>query len=196
MQLYKGFLSNDIDFNNEIVIANNHLLKKDYANYINNIRQSFNIISDKLKNNSYMCMYFHDSSLKFWNDLFEIMNAAGLNFITAIHIEKTQKTLKKILNPKKTMNGESLLFFKKEKTKVIKNNKYDSKNREELKKKLINLYSHKKRVSTSEIFDNVLLSYLVNNNLINSASRQYKDFVDIIQEILDWDEKVGQWIVN
>ena len=196
MQLYKGFLTNDIDFENEIVITNNHLLKKSYDNYINDLKLSFEVVSRKLKNDAYMCMYFHDSSLQFWNDLFEIMNTSGLHFITAVHIDKKQKTLKKILDPKKTMNGESLLFFKKESIKNRKQNTYNDNYREELKKSAIAIFKKNKRVSTSEIFDNVLLSYLVHNNLLDSVSKQYKDFIDIIQEIFVWEESVGLWSIN
>ena len=75
--------------------------KKDYNDYLTLMNDAFKNVSRMLKNDSYMFLYFHDSSLTVWNDLIKIFDKNDLIFKTSIHISKSQKTLKKILDPKK-----------------------------------------------------------------------------------------------
>lgn len=192
MQVYQAFLENDIDYDSEIVITNAKNRKKDYDNYFKLMNEAFKNISRILKKDSYMFLYFHDSNLTVWNDLINVFNNNNLIFKTSIHISKEQKTLKKILDPKKTMNGESLLVFKKEKFIPIKkqqNMKYIS----DIKTICEKLLENKDSISTSELYDNGVLEYIIKNNLLKEISCKYKDLTEIFKDILNWNPDIGKW---
>lgn len=192
MQLYQAFLENDIDYDSEIVITNAKNRKKDYDDYINLMNEAFKNISRMLKKDAYMFLYFHDSSLTVWNDLIKIFDKNDLIFQTSIHILKSQKTLKKILDPKKTMNGETLLIFKKEKFKPVQlqlNSSYI----DDIKKICERLLKNKDSISTSELYDNGVLEYIIRNNLLPEISSKYKDLTEIFNDILKWNSEIGMW---
>ena len=192
MQLYQAFLENEIDYDSEIVITNAKNRKKDYNDYLNLMNEAFKNISRILKKDSYMFLYFHDSSLTVWNDLIKIFDRNDLIFKTSIHISKKQKTLKKILDPKKTMNGETLLVFKKEKFKPVQlqlNNSYIN----DIKTICENLLKNKDSISTSELYDNGVLEYIISNNLLPEISSNYKDLTEIFNDILKWNSDTGMW---
>lgn len=192
MQLYQAFLENDIDYENEIVITNAKNRKKDYNDYLALMNEAFKNVSRMLKNDSYMFLYFHDSSLTVWNDLIKIFDRNDLIFKTSIHISKSQKTLKKILDPKKTMNGETLLVFKKEKFKPVQlqlNSSYI----EDIKSICEKLLKGRDCISTSELYDNGVLEYIISNNLLPEISSNYKDLTEIFNDILKWNSDIGMW---
>lgn len=192
MQLYQAFLENDIDYESEIVITNAKNRKKDYNDYLALMNDAFKNVSRMLKNDSYMFLYFHDSSLTVWNDLIKIFDRNDLIFKTSIHISKSQKTLKKILDPKKTMNGETLLVFKKEKFKPIQlqlNSSYI----EDIKSMCEKLLKGRDCISTSELYDNGVLEYIISNNLLPEISSNYKDLTEIFNDILKWNSDIGMW---
>lgn len=192
MQLYQAFLENDIDYENEIVITNAKNRKKDYNDYLALMNEAFKNVSRMLKNDSYMFLYFHDSSLTVWNDLIKIFDRNDLIFKTSIHISKSQKTLKKILDPKKTMNGETLLVFKKEKFKLVQlqlNSSYI----EDIKSICEKLLKGRDCISTSELYDNGVLEYIISNNLLPEISSNYKDLTEIFNDILKWNSDIGMW---
>ena len=192
MQLYQAFLENDIDYESEIVITNAKNRKKDYNDYLTLMNDAFKNVSRVLKNDSYMFLYFHDSSLTVWNDLIKIFDKNDLIFKTSIHISKSQKTLKKILDPKKTMNGETLLVFKKEKFKPVQlqlNSSYI----EDIKSICEKLLKGRDCISTSELYDNGVLEYIISNNLLPEISSNYKDLTEIFNDILKWNSDIGMW---
>lgn len=192
MQLYQAFLENDIDYESEIVITNAKNRKKDYNDYLTLMNDAFKNVSRMLKNDSYMFLYFHDSSLTVWNDLIKIFDKNDLIFKTSIHISKSQKTLKKILDPKKTMNGETLLVFKKEKFKPVQlqlNSSYI----EDIKSICEKLLKGRDCISTSELYDNGVLEYIISNNLLPEISSNYKDLTEIFNDILKWNSDIGMW---
>lgn len=192
MQLYQAFLENEIDYDSEIVITNAKNRKKDYADYLCLMNEAFQNISRMLKKDSYMFLYFHDSSLSVWNDLIKIFDRNNLIFKTSIHISKSQKTLKKILDPKKTMNGETLLVFKKEKFKPIQlqlNSSYIN----DIKDICEKLLENRDSISTSELYDNGVLEYIISNNLLPVISSNYKDLTEIFNILLKWNSDTGMW---
>lgn len=193
MQLYQAFLNNKIDYDNEIVITNAKGRKKDYEDYLHLIDQAFSNISRMLKNDSYMFLYFHDSNLSVWNDLISIFNNNNLIFQTCIHISKSKKTLKKILDPKKTMNGEALLIFKKCEYVSKPEENIDGNHINKIKQICFNLLKNREYISTSELYDNGVLEYIIKNNLLASTSKQFKDLVDMFNLFLDWDVEKGMF---
>ncbi len=193
MQLYQAFLDNNIDYDSEIVMTNAKGRKKDYHEYLKLMNEAFNNVSRMLKNNSYMFLYFHDSNLNVWNDLIKMFTENKLIFQTSIHISKGKKTLKKILDPKKTMNGETLLIFKKEKNYQKKESNKKEDYIDSIKIICNNLLTDKKSISTSELYDNGVLEYIIKNDLLEEIVSKFKDLTEIFTMILVWDPDTGMW---
>ena len=197
MQIYKAFLGKDINFSDEIVMTNAKQRNIEYDEYMRMMGEAFANISRMMKEGSYMFMYFHDPSLVFWRDLVEIFTKAKLEFTTTIHVDKTIKTLKKILDPKKTMSGETFIVFKKNNgiananEKVLFNDNHKNRLRR-IATKIIEA-NPKHSVTTSMLYDNGILEYLIANNIIGDFSDKYSDLADFFGEILKWNPNTGEW---
>lgn len=195
MQLYRPFLENKINFLDEIVISNAKSRNKDYDNYFIMLKKAFDNISRMLKNFGIVCLYFHDSNLTVWRDLITVFSSCNLSFENSIHIDKKQKTLKKILDPKKTMSGETLLFFKKNGKPVAKNRTITQEDYniiKEISLKIINT-SKNKYASTSQLYDKGILKYIIEQGLLEDISKKYKDLTEIFNQVLKFDSELGVW---
>lgn len=195
MQLYQPFLENNIDYNSEIVMTNAKGQEKDYEEYMLLMKTAFKNISRMLKDNAKICLYFHDSNLKVWSDLFDIFEISGFSFIASIHIDKKQKTLKKLLDPKKTMSGETLLVLEKtnnNKTIMRQVTESDISKLEILANEIIR-NSKDGYCTTSQLYDKGVLEYMIKEGILEDFASKYKDLVDFFEEILSFDTSKGVW---
>lgn len=90
------------------------------------------------------------------------------------------------------MNGESLLIFKKEKFKPSQlqlNSSYI----DDIKNICEQLLKNKDSISTSELYDNGILEYIIRNNLLPEISSKFKDLTEIFNDILKWNSEIGMW---
>ena len=53
--------------------------------------------------------------------------------------------------------------------------------------------SPKHSVTTSMLYDNGILEYLIANNIISDFSDKYSDLADFFGEILKWNPNTGEW---
>lgn len=196
MQLYEPFLKTKIDYDNEIVISNSPMRNKDETNYWEMLSLAFRNVSRMMKNESLLFMYFHDSNLSVWDKLINILRNNNLEFKTLIHISKSKLTLKGIIDPKKTMNGDALLIFQKNNDNVWRKNE---KNLEtiidEIKEKSIEMIdmAEDKALSSAELYDNGILEFIIKNDYLNILAKNYKDLLDIFETFLCWDEYNMKW---
>lgn len=113
-----------------------------------------------------------------------------------MHIKKSKLTLKKIIDPKKTMNGEALLIFKKDDSNTwTNNNKNLNEIVNEIQEKAIEMINNSDThsLTTSEIYDNGMLEYIIKNDYLGILSKKYKDLIDIFETFLDWDSEKMSW---
>ena len=194
MQLYKPFLDNYINFEDEIVITNAKTRNKTYELYFSMMEQAFSNISRMLKWGGYVCMYFHDSDLTVWRDLIKILQKSNIVFDSCIHIDKSKKTLKKILDPKKTMSGETLLFFVKDYKKILERDflREDYDYITQMAKSII-INSPNYYVTTSQLYDNGIMSYIIKAGILSSISTVYKDLTELFGSVLNYNSELGMW---
>ena len=195
MQLYESFSNKKINYKDEIVISNATTRNKNEENYWKLMESSFKNISRIMKNNALMFMYFHDSNLEVWNKLINLLSKTDLYFLTSIHIAKKKRTLKNIIDPKKTMSGDSLLIFQK-----IDNNTWQVTDKsindilKDIQTKLNSMLTNSlSGLSTSELYDNGILEFVIKNNYLDILAKKYKDFIDVFEMFLDWDSKNCVW---
>lgn len=196
MQLYKPFLGLDFDLENEIVVTNNAVRKKGKNEYFDLLQKVFELSSAKLKEGKYMCMYFHDSNLDVWNRLIKILDRCKLRYVSQVHVRKSN-TLKNILSPKKSLNGDAILFFVKDSKHV-----YENIAEESINEILSNVILHVKQVirnngpmSTPEIYDNGLMEYLIYNKWLEKLSKEYSSMIPIFEKHIVWDKELGKWTI-
>ena len=156
----------------------------------------FNICSDKLKNGGYFCMYFHDSSLEVWNKLINSLSGYKLQYLGQAHIAKSN-TLKNIISPKKSLNGDCILFFKKTQESAYKQDGAES--AEEIEKNIAcqshSLVRKFGALSTPELYDNGLMEILIQNGWLKTISQKYKSLVEIFEKHLKWDADTAKWVL-
>ncbi len=193
MQLYKSFLKFDFNFEDEIVVSSAPSREKDQNEYFKLLDSVFEICSQKLKPNAYFCMYFHDSNLSVWSTLIDSLSKNHLRYISQVHVAKSN-TLKNIISPKKSLNGDCILFFVKDPY-IVPNNGTES--IEEIEKNIIRqiraMAMQKDSISTPELYDNGLMEVLIQNGWLKTLSKKYKSLVDIFEKHLIWDSKLARW---
>lgn len=193
MQLYKPFLDLDYNLDDEIIVSSAPSRNKGKDEYFNLLSQVFSICSKKLKRDHYMCLYFHDCNLGVWNRLITILEENCFQFVTQIHINKTV-TLKNIISPKKSLNGDSILIFSKT------NNPIKHNANEELNEIEFNIIRQAKcmvrmqgALSTPELYDNGLMEILIQNGWLSKLSKKYSSLVDLFEKHLVWDQSIAKW---
>lgn len=193
MQLYKPFLDLDYNLDDEIIVSSAPSRNKGKDEYFNLLSQVFSICSKKLKTDHYMCLYFHDCNLEVWDRLITILEKNCFRFVTQIHINKTV-TLKNIISPKKSLNGDSILIFSKT------DNPIEHNANEELQEIEFNIIRQAKymvrmqgALSTPELYDNGLMEILIQNGWLSKLSKKYSSLVDIFEKHLVWDQSTAKW---
>lgn len=194
MQLYKPFLDLNYNLDDEIVVSSAPSRNKNRDNYFDLLDQVFYMCSKKLKYNHYLCLYFHDCNLSVWSKLISILEKNCFRFITQIHIEKTV-TLKNIISPKKSLNGDSILIFSRNDAPIIHNANEDV---SEIEHNIIRqakfMVKSNGSLSTPELYDNGLMEILIQNGWLHSLSEKYSSLVDIFEKHLTWDSTTSKWI--
>lgn len=194
MQLYKPFLSLDFNLKDEIIVSSSPIRKVTESDYFNMLDSVFSICSKKMKNDGYLCMYFHDCNLNVWDKLISIMFKNNFRYLSQAHIKKSN-TLKNIISPKKSLNGNAILFFAKD--------EYNSHNfigPEDVEEIELNIAIHIKQVirqfgpmSTPELYDGGLMETLIHNGWLNPLATKHKTLVDIFEKHLVWDATLCKW---
>lgn len=194
MQLYKPIVGLSFNLEDEIVVSSAKERKKDKFSYYENLERVFNICGMKLKKDKFMCLYFHDSDLSVWNNLIKSIYNSGFAFMGQSHI-KRNVTLKNIISPKKSLNGDSILFFMNTKVK----NKYFSgkENIEEIELNVLNEAKYMLKtlgpLSTPELYDNGLMELLIVNGWLEKLSKKYKSLVELFEKSFYWNSYTSKW---
>ena len=196
MQLYKPFLNLDYNLEDEIVVSTAPERKKDEAEYYKLLEDAFAKVGRKVKNDKYMCMYFHDSNLDVWKKLIDILEKAGFRYLSQVHVKK-KNTLKNIISPKKSLNGDAVLFFIKEP--YVKKEVREVESIEEME---LNIIKHAKYIiktngpqSTPELYDGGLMEFIIHNGWLSELALKYKSLVEIFEKYLTWDTTKGKWTI-
>lgn len=196
MQLYTPFIGLDYNLDDEIVVSSAPSRNKDKANYFKLLSEVFDMCSKKLRVNRYMCLYFHDSNLDVWSQLISILYKCGFQYVSQVHIKKTV-TLKNIISPKKSLNGDSILFFINTgiKTEIMLG-------RESIEEIELNIIKQAKfllrqngAMSTPELYDEGLMEILIQNGWLSKLSSKYDSLVEIFEKHLKWDKDISRWKV-
>ena len=193
MQLYKPFTDLDFNLEDEIVVSSAPSRDKTKDNYFELLNQAFKMCSKKLKQGHYLCLYFHDSNLNVWDKLITTLEQNHFRFISQAHIDKTV-TLKNIISPKKSLNGDSILFFINDSSPIVHNAEESI---EEMEQNIIRQAKFTVKtngsLSTPELYDNGLMEVLIQNGWLHPFSKKYSSLVEIFEKHLHWNQAISKW---
>lgn len=193
MQLYKPFIGLDYNLDDEIVVSSAPSRNKTKDHYFDMLEEAFAMCSKKLKKGHYLCLYFHDSNLLVWDKLISLLEKNNFRFISQVHIDKTV-TLKNIISPKKSLNGDSILFFINGSFPVI----HDAKESlEEIEQNIIRQakYMVKKNgaLSTPELYDNGLMEVLIQNGWLHLFATKHLTLIELFEKHFHWNQSISKW---
>jgi len=196
MQLYKPFLGLNFNLDDEIVVSNAPSRGKGETEYFELLDQVFGVCSSKLKEGAYFCLYFHDSNLDVWNKLISSLAKHNLRYISQAHIPKSN-TIKNIISPKKSLNGDCILFFVKDFS--VSYNAVVAETLNEIVLNIVqeakHLLKQHKTISTPELYDKGLMEVLIQNGWLPTLAKKYKTLVDIFEKHLRWNSLLSKWSV-
>lgn len=194
MQLYKPFIGVDFNLQDEIIVSPAPERNKGKDEYFTLLYDVFEVCKRKLKENSIMCLFFHDSNLDVWVKLIQILESNGFKFISQEHIKKS-KTVKNILSPKKSLSGDAVLFFENTRHKLPKPT--TSISAEDIKDSVVKearkLLEKHGDLSTPELYDLGIMEMLIENGWLEQLSKKYKSLVEIFEESFIWKKASGKW---
>lgn len=197
MQLYKPFLGLDFNLDDEIVVSSAPSRDKGEKSYFSMLDQVFKICSDKLKDGGHFCMYFHDSNLDVWSRLIGSLSRHNLQYLGQAHIKKSN-TLKNIISPKKSLNGDCILFFVK--TQTVAYRQQGAESVEEIEEHVLiqakHLLEQNQSLSTPELYDKGLMEVLIQNGWLEALSKKHKSLVDIFEKHLKWNSETSKWTLS
>jgi hypothetical protein len=180
----------------EIVVSSAPSRNKDEDDYFNLLEQVFGICSSKLKEGAYFCMYFHDCNLDVWDRLIDMLSTHHLKYLSQAHIAKSN-TLKNIISPKKSLNGDCILFFMKDSG--IAYRQAGAETVEEVEKNVIKqakqLIRQYRSLSTPELYDRGLMEVLIQIGWLATLASKHKSLVEIFEKHLKWDSETSKWTI-
>ena len=195
MQLYKSFLNLQFNLVDEIVISSAPSRNKTEEDYYKLLTQAFKTVGRVLKIDKYMCLYFHDANLNVWDKLIRIMNECNLKYVSQVHVRKSKNTLKNIISPKKSLNGDAIIFFKKSDDIMPQDNKIEDVN--QIEKEIISIarliIREQGCASTPLLYDNGVLEYIINRGILSELAQLYNDLTEVFDKYLIWDGENGVW---
>lgn len=195
MQLYRPFLGLEFNLEDEIVISSAPSRNKTKDSYFDLLARVFAMCSSKLKEGKYLCLYFHDCSLEVWNRLIRVLEDNRFRFVTQTHIDKTI-TLKNIISPKKSLNGDSILFFVKDSAAFprIAPESLEEIERSIIRQSRLLVQSHS-GLSTPQLYDDGLMEMLIHNGWLPILSEKYSTLVELFEKHLTWNPESCKWIL-
>lgn len=113
LKIWEYFLNYKSDLDDEIVVSNNKLHDKTKENYLKSMKESFEIISKKLKDDGKIFMYFKDSNIEKMEKIKEIINNVGMCYTETIHLPGKIYTYKQNTTQKTSITGNNILSFSK-----------------------------------------------------------------------------------
>lgn len=197
MQLYYPFLGLRYNLEDEIVVSSAPRRNKDKEAYFSLLGEVFAVCAKKLRPGGYMCLFFHDSSLEVWSKLLAVLSGCGFRYVSQAHIKKTL-TLKNIISPKKSLNGDAVLFFMNTKHPVPQADAPEALDEIEfnLTRQAKQLLRINGNLTTPELYDNGLMEMLIQNGWLKKLSEKYSSLVELFEKHLRWDTGTNRWQIG
>jgi len=188
LKIWEHFCHLKSSLENELIHSNRKVEPSPEELYLQNLTKCFSIVSNKLKDEGLIIIFFKDSKPNNIHLFLQSMEASNLTFVRSVHVSKKKFTYKQNTTKDTTVEGECLFFFEKNILNKKTFNQVNNLNKKELKEKInnvvkefsINYIKDNGDASLGELYDNGLLYSLYKNDLL----RQIKS-AQIIVDVLN-----------
>lgn len=198
LKIWEFFLGYKSVFEDEIVVSQRNNYKSTLADYLENLKIAFLAINRALKLNKEMWIYFKDSRLDKMSSFIEIVTSCGFEFLGQRHVGVKKYTYKQNTSIKSTINGESILIFKKNNTECDYANSSSSGLHEaqELIKTFVSTYLVKEgNASLGKIVNDGLVKFLYDNKALDYLKKS-KELISLIEEVADYNNVTREYSIK
>lgn len=175
----------------ELVVSNAPSRKKDAVDFDNLFELIIKKTCEYLKKDGYFAMFYHSFDLKSWASIIDLMEKYNLTYQGEAPIKAPRKSFKTVLSPKKNLDGNYLVIFKKGNV----SKRVFSGTINEAKEEVINctrkILATRIEVTSQDLYDYGLLRDSIEKGYLKMLSCQYKTFIDVIVD--DFKYVNGYW---
>jgi DNA modification methylase len=190
---WKHWIGKNVGIEEEVIVSNGQNRNKDEKKYMKDLKDIFFLLNKKLKKGKFLCLFFHDANIKNWNEIFTCVLNNGFRYEDVIHLPKKKSSYKNINTPLKSLNGDAVLLFTKNRYIEKKTSNSIQFIEEDLKNEIIKYMTNIKDITTSEIYDKVLLPSLLRKNTLEKLSKNNNDLIALIKDVCNYSENIGKW---
>lgn len=194
-QLLDWNLLSEENLNNEIVVSNAlERPEKNVDDFIIQMNTMMSVVSSKLKESGHLVMFYHDFTLKAWSNIVEAAKKHGMYYVDQVEVQRQRKTMKTVMSPNSTLEGNYLIIFSKNKvpTKELYSvNEYEKRCKEVARDIILKMGG---AATSKDLYDKGMLLDSIENNYLKDISIKYKTFVDIVKN--EFDFKEGYWRIK
>lgn len=110
--MWNSWLKFNVNWENEIIISNSPLRKKDFDLYEKMLRAAFAEVFRVLKSGKYLTVTFHNTDIKIWNSILSAVTLNGFDLEKIIFQPPARPSAKGLLAPYGSAIGDYYIRFK------------------------------------------------------------------------------------
>lgn len=201
-QFWNSWLSNDVDYANEIIIDSYR--SKDHDDYSARILMSFKEMYRVLKDNHYVSFTFHNRDLKVWKGVIDAAKKSGFTLVDINLQEQAVSSGTQGINKGNTLTGDfvyTLLKNNSKEDKVLQDETSPVNNRKYIEGVIEELVSKNNGISPSKLYE-YLIPVIVRTETYLDENGNALDIEKILEENYSYirieeENKIGesyQWI--
>lgn len=175
----------------ELVVSNAPSRNKDKDNFNNLLQVIIEKVSLFIKDNGYFVMFYHSFDLESWATIIALMEKYGLEYQGQAPIKAPRKSFKTVLSPKKTLDGNYVIVFRKRMTLIPVFDGGIDEAKEEVFKCARNIIASRENVTSQDLYDYGLLKDSIEKGYLSILAKKYKTFIDIVSEQFNYID--GHW---
>jgi len=178
LKIWEHFCGYKSQLRGELIHSNRKEEASNKDAYLENLYNCFSLVTKKLKNNGLSIIFFKDSKPENIHLFIKQLAKCGLKFIKTCHLNKKKYTYKQNTTIDTTVSGECLFFFKKTPATIKRTANDSSASNDQIKNEIEKAissfakkyYKNKGEMSLGELYDNGLILYLYEKDLLKHIS--------------------------
>lgn len=186
--IWNSWLKFDVDYNNEIVISDSKVRKKDNDDFMQGITESINEIYRVLKKNKFFVFTYHSLSGFEWSTITNALLKVGFAIVDCELLEQKTFTPRQ-LNRKKTIKGDLLVVCKKDASHQAVHEFTEDSFEEDFIKNIFIDTINSGLYETNEIIVEFLKRFFKERVIIKNSN-----IISLLNEVATFDGK--GWIIN
>lgn len=178
-------LNSEVKYDDELVVSDSIQRKKDINDFYKIFSDIIKQCSYVMKENAYYIMFYHSFDLKSWSEILSIMSKNHLMFVAQLPIKSPRKSFKTVMSPKKTLDGNYILIFKKQKKDIS----FEEISLEDAELRSINvakaIIKKRGKATLQELYDEGMLEDAIINGYISVLANKYKNFSNLLNNVVE-----------